>query len=656
MANSSLVTEENYNVGGHLTYGRQGTKIDRIVLHHNASTSDNIPGVWQNRAASAHYQVTPNAIRQCVDEGNTAWAAGNWAMNLRSINIEHLNSTGAPNWDVADETEERSAALVADICKRHGIPCDRSHIIKHGEVVATACLPINITELLTPSGWKKLFEIARDDLVATYRMDDGEIIFAPVRNVVTPYQASTWEMRHIEATADHRMIWRTQRGSYKVTSLEEMAKSPSQVYIPNAGHYSGAGLDLSDSEIKLLVAIQADGHYMKDKEYPDKPYGIEFHLSKQRKIDLLEDILDELGKEYSVGDRADGSKAVRMYGREEVDWAEKYLSGKQFTWKFLEMDDHQVEVFMDTILDFDGCRAGNDYSSSIEQNIDVVQAIAAIHGTGTRLSGDGKRVYFTSRERSINTHGKLVGNATRRNNQTVGCVTVDTGLILIRQHGRTTIVGNCPGGLDIDKIVRRANEILGGASANIPAAPSTPTVTEPASTGWCYFDYRGNVRQQPTTKSAIMATYNAGTWVEYVGFVHGQTVNGSDKWLKSKIHGWYVHESVTGGTWGLKDLGSVSTGGGKSLDDIANEVLAGKWGNGDDRRNRLQAAGYDYNAVQALVNQKLGVGSAPARKSNEQVADEVIRGEWGNGDERRQRLQAAGYDYNAIQAIVNRKL
>ena len=225
----------------------------------------------------------------------------------------------------------------------------------------------------------------------------------------------------------------------------------------------------------------------------------------------------------------------------------------------------------------------------------------------------------------------------------------------IIKHGEVVATA-CPGGLDVDKIVRRANEIMGGASANIPAAPSNPPVTESASTGWCYFDYRGNVRQQPTTESAIMATYNAGTWVEYVGFVHGQNVNGSDKWLKSKIHGWYVHESVTGGTWGLKDLGSVSTGGGKSLDTIANEVLAGQWGNGDDRRNRLQAAGYDYNAVQALVNQKLGVGSAPAGKSNEQIADEVIRGEWGNGDDRRKRLQAAGYDYNAIQAIVNRKL
>lgn len=44
----------------------------------------------------------------------------------------------------------------------------------------------------------------------------------------------------------------------------------------------------------------------------------------------------------------------------------------------------------------------------------------------------------------------------------------------------------------------------------------------------------------------------------------------------------------------------------KSVDEIASEVIAGKWGNGSDRKNRLAAAGFDYNAVQAKVNEKLG--------------------------------------------------
>ena len=46
----------------------------------------------------------------------------------------------------------------------------------------------------------------------------------------------------------------------------------------------------------------------------------------------------------------------------------------------------------------------------------------------------------------------------------------------------------------------------------------------------------------------------------------------------------------------------------------------------------------------------------PARKSNEELATEVIRGDWGNGQDRKNRLAAAGYDYSAVQSIVNQRL
>lgn len=93
----------------------------------------------------------------------------------------------------------------------------------------------------------------------------------------------------------------------------------------------------------------------------------------------------------------------------------------------------------------------------------------------------------------------------------------------------------------------------------------------------------------------------------------------------------------------------------KSNEVIAKEVLAGAWGNGDDRKNRLQAAGYDYNAIQAIVN-KGGSAPAPVKQSNETIANQVIAGAWGTGEDRKKRLAAAGYDYNAVQAIVNQKM
>lgn len=53
--------------------------------------------------------------------------------------------------------------------------------------------------------------------------------------------------------------------------------------------------------------------------------------------------------------------------------------------------------------------------------------------------------------------------------------------------------------------------------------------------------------------------------------------------------------------------GSSGSGGlfGKNVDEIAHEVINGKWGNGDNRKKRLEAAGYDYAAVQKCVNKLL---------------------------------------------------
>ena len=90
----------------------------------------------------------------------------------------------------------------------------------------------------------------------------------------------------------------------------------------------------------------------------------------------------------------------------------------------------------------------------------------------------------------------------------------------------------------------------------------------------------------------------------------------------------------------------------KSIVDLANEVIAGKYGVGEARK---QALGSLYNEVQDKVNEIL-LGNKTNKKSNEEIANEIIEGKWGNNPSRKEKLVAAGYDYNEIQSIVNRKL
>ena len=89
----------------------------------------------------------------------------------------------------------------------------------------------------------------------------------------------------------------------------------------------------------------------------------------------------------------------------------------------------------------------------------------------------------------------------------------------------------------------------------------------------------------------------------------------------------------------------------KSVSEVAKEVIDGKWGNGDDRKKKLTAAGYNYDEIQAKVNEL-----CKPKKTVDQLAREVIAGQWGTGLNRKNRLTQAGYDYAAVQKRVNELL
>ena len=90
------------------------------------------------------------------------------------------------------------------------------------------------------------------------------------------------------------------------------------------------------------------------------------------------------------------------------------------------------------------------------------------------------------------------------------------------------------------------------------------------------------------------------------------------------------------------------------VDDLARRVIAGEFGNGAARKAAL---GDRYAEVQARVNEMLGAGGSSGGSSNgadiDALARAVIRGDYGNGAERKRRL---GSLYDAVQARVNEML
>lgn len=121
---------------------RDGAKIDRFLVHHAASTSQE--GVVDmmvrgTRTVSANY-VVGDTITLVVDEDRRAWTSGSKydggkgaAFDKRSITVETINNS-TKNWTVSDKTFDNLARLIADVATRYEFPINDDTVLTHQEL------------------------------------------------------------------------------------------------------------------------------------------------------------------------------------------------------------------------------------------------------------------------------------------------------------------------------------------------------------------------------------------------------------------------------------------------------------------------------------------------------------------------------------------
>lgn len=155
----------------------------------------------------------------------------------------------------------------------------------------------------------------------------------------------------------------------------------------------------------------------------------------------------------------------------------------------------------------------------------------------------------------------------------------------------------CPGqiyGSQKDAYIKRAqkwyDEMAGGGSQPAPKpepgfSSYTVKVTDPPL----------NIRKGPGTNTEIVGRITEPGVFTIVGEGTGP---GSSLWGKLKSGaGWIALDLTSKGSTAPKK---------KAVEELAREVIAGKWGNNPERKRRLQEAGYDSAAVQAAVNRMMG--------------------------------------------------
>lgn len=112
------------------------------------------------------------------------------------------------------------------------------------------------------------------------------------------------------------------------------------------------------------------------------------------------------------------------------------------------------------------------------------------------------------------------------------------------------------------------------------------------------------------------------------------------------LHNYFPEEKFRMKTWVRHEVFNDDN-------EIVQQVIRGEWGVGQERIKQLTEAGYNAERIQEKVNLALQGSQINDTKTMDALAYEVIQGEWGNGEERKERLEAAGYDYEVVQQRVN---
>ena len=138
------------------------------------------------------------------------------------------------------------------------------------------------------------------------------------------------------------------------------------------------------------------------------------------------------------------------------------------------------------------------------------------------------------------------------------------------------------------------------------------------------------------------------------------------------VHRWFANKSCPG-DWLYARLGDLAArvtaalGTGISADKAASQLYRVRktWADSKSQKGafsilanakKCASSNKGYSVFDENGKKVYPADASSTKKSVDTIASEVIRGNWGNGDERKKKLTAAGYDYSAVQKKVNELL
>ena len=320
------------------------------------------------------------------------------------------------------------------------------------------------TEFFNGKGWKRIADYKDGDLVLEYREDGSAVLVRPEKYIKRPAnELMSFKTRSgldLCYSLDHNVPLKDRHGVLSIKKLEDLKRE--YEHTPNlpkgriitSFSYGGAGVEMSDWEIRIMCAVISDGYF--DKEKP-LSHNCKFCLKKERKIKKLKQLLHEGGLNFKEYICKNGNTLIKFISPFRM---------KTFSPLWYKATKEQLKLICDSIIFWDGTEKGNRkvYSSNNKENADFIQfafsscgykaSISALDRRGEKIKDKymRKSVDYTV---SISTKSEVgfpyIRNGCREYNKFVPyktkdgfqyCFTVPSHMWVMRRNGKIVITGN----------------------------------------------------------------------------------------------------------------------------------------------------------------------------------------------------------------------
>lgn len=287
--------------------------------------------------------------------------------------LEHENAKVYSNEEVNDGIAEAEAQLGFEYTEEQKQAI--KYCLTNGVTIisgSAGCVDCD-TEYFNGTEWKRIADYTKGDKVLQYNEDGTAELVEPLDYVKYPetqlYRVATKYGLDMCLSAEHNVYYITSKGNLYHKSWADVLKAHQNTQGGFSGKFitsfksGGKGMDLTNAQIKVMLAVIADGSFTAN----ENSLLCRFHIKKERKKIELRKILKEAGIEW----------------KEHISVAPGYIDfyitaprkEKEFSDYWYNCSQEQLQLICDNILKWDGSVANGrkSFSTTLKQTADFVQ-------------------------------------------------------------------------------------------------------------------------------------------------------------------------------------------------------------------------------------------------------------------------------------------